>query len=248
MAVSLPASWQPHLGAEIDKSYFSTLLEFLAQERRQHTVYPREQDVFQALALTPYHQVRVVILGQDPYHGEGQADGLCFSVPPGVKPPPSLQNIFKELAADVGIPRPRHGCLEPWARQGVLLLNTVLTVRAHQPNSHKGKGWESFTDATLRALAKRHERVVFVLWGGHAQKKAPLVEREPHVTVQGAHPSPLSAYRGFWGSRPFSSINQALSRAGRGTVDWSLPPLGHEDSRRQSRAFSRVAATGSPQD
>src|SRR5690606_28020289 len=168
---SLPESWMPPVGDELEQPYFGKLTAFLKEERREHTVYPPEPEVFQALESTPYHQVRVLILGQDPYHGEGQAHGLAFSVCPGVKPPPSLVNIFKELRDDLGCTIPDNGYLMPWARQGVLLLNAVLTVRAHEPNSHKNKGWEKFTDRVIRAVSEQEEPVVFVLWGGYARKK-----------------------------------------------------------------------------
>jgi uracil-DNA glycosylase len=186
-------------------------------------VYPAEPEVFNALKLTPFDAVKVVILGQDPYHGAGQAHGLAFSVRPGVTPPPSLRNIFKELQTDVGCPRPAAGSLEPWARQGVLLLNAVLTVRAGQPNSHRGKGWERFTDAAVAAVGHKPDPVVFVLWGAPAQKKVPLIDTGRHVIVKSPHPSPLSAKTGFFGSRPFSAVNRALKAAGRGPIDWCLP-------------------------
>jgi uracil-DNA glycosylase len=165
----------------------------------------------------------VLILGQDPYHGPGQAHGLCFSVLPGVRPPPSLVNIHKELQSDLGCPPPRHGNLEHWARQGVLLLNAVLTVRAHQANSHQGKGWEQFTDEVIRVVNAKEERVVFILWGGYARRKKALVDRSRHVVIESPHPSPLSAHNGFFGSRPFSRANEALAEAGRAPVDWCLP-------------------------
>jgi uracil-DNA glycosylase len=220
----VPASWHRALASEIAEPWFSELDAWLAEERRRHTVFPPAEDVFRALEATPYEEVRVVILGQDPYHDDGQAHGLCFSVPPGTKPPPSLANIFKELAADVGVPAPAHGCLEAWARRGVLLLNTVLTVRAHEPASHKARGWERFTRAILRKLNEREEPLVFVLWGGHAQRQSKLVDASRHVVLLGAHPSPLSANKGFFGSRPFSSINEALRRVHRPPIDWELPP------------------------
>jgi uracil-DNA glycosylase len=178
--------------------------------------------VLTAFELTPFDEARVLILGQDPYHDEGQAHGLAFSVSPGVRPPPSLVNLFKELHADLGCPIPRSGSLIPWARQGVLLLNTVLTVRAHAPGSHKGRGWETFTDAVLRALAERSEPMVFVLWGGFAQKKARLLDTGRHTVLSSAHPSPLSARNGFFGSRPYSAVNRALEARGQQPIDWSL--------------------------
>jgi uracil-DNA glycosylase len=211
------------LGDQFRQPYFRDLMSFVDEERREHTVYPPEPDVFNAFRLTSYESVKVLILGQDPYHGEGQAHGLAFSVRPGVKPPPSLKNIFKELHTDVGCPVPKGGSLEPWARQGVLLLNAVLTVRAGQPNSHRGKGWEQFTDAAISAVSARPERVVFVLWGGPAQKKLSLIDTTRHAILKAPHPSPLSAKTGFFGSRPFSAVNAALRAAGQEPIDWCLP-------------------------
>jgi uracil-DNA glycosylase len=218
----LPAGWRRVLAPEIGEPWFAELATWVAEERRRHSVFPPEAEVFHALEATPYEDVRVVILGQDPYHDEGQAHGLCFSVRRGVKPPPSLANIYKELAADVGVPRPKHGCLEGWARQGVLLLNTVLTVRAHEPGSHKDRGWERFSSAVLRKVNERHTPIVFVLWGAHAQKKAELVDTSRHTVLKAAHPSPLSAKNGFFGSRPFSRINEALRDAGCPPIDWQV--------------------------
>jgi len=215
----------PPVGDELEQPYFGKLTAFLKEERREHTVYPPEPEVFQALESTPYHQVRVLILGQDPYHGEGQAHGLAFSVCPGVKPPPSLVNIFKELRDDLGCTIPDNGYLMPWARQGVLLLNAVLTVRAHEPNSHKNKGWEKFTDRVIRAVSEQEEPVVFVLWGGYARKKLKLIDTDRHTVVESAHPSPLSVRNGFFGSRPFSRINEALRASGREPIDWQIPDI-----------------------
>jgi uracil-DNA glycosylase len=217
----LPASWRAKLGAELAEPYFRDLSAFLATERAEHEVFPPEDEVFTALELTPFHKVRVVLLGQDPYHDAGQAHGLCFSVKQGVKPPPSLVNMFKELESDLGLPPPAHGCLEAWARQGVLLLNAVLTVRAHEPNSHKNKGWERFTDAVVRAVSARPDPVVFALWGGYAQKKGKIVDDARHTVLTAAHPSPLSARR-FLGSRPFSAINAVLAQQGKAPIDWQL--------------------------
>jgi len=222
---SLPSSWQPVVGAELDKPYSQGLREFLEKERREQIVYPPEDEVFNALKYTPYAAVRVLILGQDPYHDEGQAHGLAFSVRPGIKPPPSLMNIFRELKDDLGCSIPNHGSLIAWAEQGVLLLNTVLTVRAHQPNSHRGKGWEAFTDAVIRQVSNKTDPVVFALWGAIAQKKASLINGECHPLVRLAHPSPLSAWNGFLRGRPFSWINAALRAAGRPEIDWQLPDL-----------------------
>ena len=221
----LPRSWQAVVGEELDKPYFQKLQEFVARERAQHTVYPPEPDVFSALRLTSYADVNVFVLGQDPYHGEHQAHGLAFSVLPGVKPPPSLMNIFRELKSDLGCRLPNNGYLVPWAEQGVLLLNAVLTVRAHAPNSHKGKGWETFTDAILRKVNDKEDAVVFVLWGAYAQKKKSLIDTDRHTIVQSAHPSPLSAKHGFLGSKPFSAINRALAKAGKPEIDWQIPDV-----------------------
>jgi uracil-DNA glycosylase len=214
--------WNPILRGEFDKPYWTDLQTFVAAERRLHAVYPAHDEVFAALHLTPYADVKVMILGQDPYHGQGQAHGLCFSVREGVPQPPSLQNILKELEADVGCTPPSHGCLDGWARQGVLLLNATLTVRARQAGSHQGKGWETFTDEVIRAVSAKPEPVVFILWGAYARKKKPLIDTGRHVVIESAHPSPLSAHNGFLGSRPFSRTNQALVDAGREPVDWCL--------------------------
>jgi uracil-DNA glycosylase len=218
----IPPAWQAALAGERDKPYLARLEAFLAEERAQHTVFPPEQEIFSALRATPYDQVKALIVGQDPYHDDGQAHGLAFSVRRGVKIPPSLVNIYKELESDLGIPRARHGNLEPWAKQGVLLLNTSLTVRAHAAASHKGRGWEQLTDAIIRAVNARSQRVVFVLWGGHAQKKRPLIDAPQHVVIESAHPSPLSARNGFFGSWPFSAINRALEDVGVAPINWRL--------------------------
>lgn len=221
----LPESWQPILGEELEKPYFQQLTEFLIEERRNHTIFPPKGMVFSALALTPYEDVNVFILGQDPYHGDNQAHGLAFSVQPGITTPPSLVNMFKELKSDLGCRVPNNGYLVPWAEQGVLLLNAVLTVRAHQANSHKDKGWEHFTDAVIRAVNAKESPVVFVLWGGYAQKKLKLIDTSRHVVIKSAHPSPLSASNGFFGSKPFSKINDALREAGKPEIDWQLPNI-----------------------
>jgi uracil-DNA glycosylase len=218
--------WNPVLRGEFAKAYWKPLQEFVAAERAAHTVYPPPDDVFAALHLTPYASTRVVILGQDPYHGPRQAHGLCFSVRQGVQVPPSLANIFKELQVDLGIAPPGHGDLSAWARQGVLLLNTTLTVRAGQAASHQGKGWELFTDEVLRAVDAKPHPVVFVLWGSAARRKKSLLDLQRHVVLESAHPSPLSAHNGFFGSRPFSRTNAALEQAGLSPIDWALPPLG----------------------
>jgi len=216
--------WNPILRAELSKPYWPQLQEFVAVERAAHPVYPAPDEVFAALHLTPFEAVKVLILGQDPYHGPGQAHGLCFSVRPGVPAPPSLRNILTELHDDLGIDPPDHGCLDAWAAQGVLLLNATLTVRAREAASHQGKGWETFTDEVIRAVSAKEERVVFILWGGSARKKKVLVDTTRHVVIESAHPSPLSAHNGFFGSRPFSRANDALAAAGREPVDWHIPP------------------------
>jgi len=221
----METSWRPILAAETEKPYWKELQQFVREERKKYTVYPPDKEVFAALYLTPYDKVSVLILGQDPYHGPGQAHGLCFSVRGGVPPPPSLVNIFKELHADLGCKIPNHGNLEHWARQGVLLLNAVLTVRARQATSHKDKGWEIFTDAVIQAVNDKPDRVVFVLWGAYARAKKRLINTTRHFVVESAHPSPLSASSGFFGSRPFSKINAALREAGKPEIDWQIPDL-----------------------
>jgi len=219
---ALPESWKHALEAELHNPYIAKLETFLEAERAGHTVYPPPEAVFRALELTPLEKVKVLILGQDPYHGPGQAHGLSFSVPKGVRTPPSLLNMFKELQADVGIARAKHGFLEGWAQQGVLMMNAVLTVRQGEANSHKAKGWEKFTDAVIQVLNDRPSRVVFVLWGAYAQKKSALITGPQHVILESVHPSPLSADRGFFGSRPFSKINAALEAAGQSPIEWTL--------------------------
>lgn len=215
--------WNPVLRGEFAKPYWNHLQRFVAEERAAYTVFPPAPDVFAALHLTSYSETRVVILGQDPYHGPNQAHGLCFSVKPGVAVPPSLANIYKELRTDVEVPIPSHGNLEHWARQGVLLLNTTLTVRAGQAASHQGRGWEIFTDQVLRAINDKPQRVVFLLWGAAARKKKSLIDGARHVVLESAHPSPLSAHNGFFGSRPFSRANAALVAAELAPIDWLLP-------------------------
>ena len=224
MLPPLPRSWKPVLADQLRQPYFAKLREFVEREQEQYRVFPPASDIFNALKYTPYDEVRVVLLGQDPYHGEGQAHGLAFSVRPGVRRPPSLANVFKELHADVGCPKPKDGSLVPWAEQGVLLLNAVLTVRAHQANSHKNKGWEKFTDAVITAVGHKPDPVVFLLWGSPAQKKMKLIDTGRHVIIRSAHPSPLSARAGFFGSKPFSKANAALAVAGKPPVEWCLPP------------------------
>jgi uracil-DNA glycosylase len=221
----MQTTWRPILLEETRKSYFQDLLRFVAEQRQQATVFPPDAEVFAALHLTPIEQVKVLILGQDPYHDDGQAHGLCFSVRSGIAIPPSLLNIFKELRSDLGCKMPNNGYLTHWAEQGVLLLNTVLTVQAHQANSHQGKGWETFTDAVIAAVNAKTEPVVFVLWGANARKKLALIDTRRHTVIESPHPSPLSAHRGFFGSRPFSKINAALRKAGEAEIDWQIPDL-----------------------
>lgn len=226
MAAILKNDWEPLLKDEFDKPYYQQLRQFLKEEYSHHTIYPDMHDIFNALHYTSYADTKVVILGQDPYHGPGQAHGLSFSVKPGVPTPPSLQNMLKELHSDLGCRIPDSGCLIPWAKQGVLLLNTVLTVRAGQANSHKGHGWETFTDRVISLLNEREEPVVFILWGSHAQQKAQLINGRHHRIIRSVHPSPLSAHRGFFGSAPYSKANAWLKQAGRQPIDWQLPDLG----------------------
>ena len=230
-AITLHQSWKTPLLPEFEAEYMQRLRAFLMAERaKDKRIFPPAKLWFHALDTTPLDTVRVVILGQDPYHGPGQAHGLCFSVRPGVPPPPSLVNIYKELETDIGIPRPGHGHLEHWARQGVLLLNSVLTVEQHQAASHRGKGWEQFTDAIVRLVAERQEPVVFILWGSYAQKKAAFVQSAEqggrHLVLKSPHPSPLSAHNGFFGCRHFSKANAFLEAQGLEPVDWALPAEG----------------------
>ena len=221
--VHIGNSWDEVLKGEFDQEYYLKLREFLKSEYSTRIIYPDMYDIFNALKFTPYEKVRAVILGQDPYHEPGQAHGLCFSVQKGVQPPPSLMNIYKELQADLGITPPRHGCLESWARNGVLLLNTVLTVRAHAAHSHKGKGWEIFTNHVIEKLNQRQEPMVFILWGKPAKEKAALITNPRHAVLTGAHPSPLSAHYGFWGGKYFSRTNEFLTANGQEPIDWRIP-------------------------
>ncbi len=218
-----PASWRPAVGGEFAKPYFAKLQAFVEQERQTEEIFPPAADTFNALNATPPDAVRVVILGQDPYPTPGQGHGLCFSVRPGVRLPASLRNIYQELTNDLAIPPAKHGYLLSWAKQGVLLLNAVLTVRSGKPASHASKGWETFTDAALAAVNAGPSPVVFVLWGAYAQKKAGLIDATRHAVLKSAHPSPLSAHTGFFGSKPFSKINEALTGFGRPPIDWTLP-------------------------
>ena len=218
----MASDWDPLLHTEASKPYWNTLQTFVTHERETHVVYPAPADVLAALQLTPCDSVRVMILGQDPYHGAGQAHGLSFSVRRGMPIPPSLANIFKELATDLGVAAPSHGNLEQWAAQGVLLVNSTLTVRAAEPASHQGNGWETFTDEIIRTVNSKREHVVFVLWGNAARKKRALIDTSRHTIIESAHPSPLSAHRGFFGSKPFSRTNAALAKAGQRTINWEL--------------------------
>jgi uracil-DNA glycosylase len=219
-APRIEATWLEALGDTFEQPFMRELRTFLVQEKRNHAVYPPGNEIFAAFDQTPFPRVRAVILGQDPYHGPGQAHGLCFSVRRGVPVPPSLANIYRELRDDVGMPIPDHGDLTGWARQGVLLLNTVLTVRAHAANSHRGHGWETFTDRVVSALAERREGLVFFLWGAAAARKAQGIDRNRHLVLSAPHPSPLSAHAGFFGCRHFSKANAWLRARGEGEIDW----------------------------
>jgi len=220
--VNLGNSWDEVLADEFEKEYYKDLRTFLKEEYSKHTVYPDMHDIFNALKAAPYDQVKAVILGQDPYHEPGQAHGLCFSVQKGVPQPPSLVNIFKEMKADLGIAPPNHGCLTDWAEQGVLLLNAVLTVRAHEANSHKGKGWEIFTDRVIELLNEREKPIVFILCGANAKAKEKLITNPQHLIITGAHPSPLSAHNGFWGGKYFSRTNEFLVENGIEPINWKI--------------------------
>lgn len=224
--ICLEEGWKNLLINEFKSPYMQNLKQFLLVEKTaRKQIFPKGSEYFAALDLTPFEKVQVVILGQDPYHGPGQAHGLCFSVRPGVQPPPSLINIYKELKADLNIEPPDHGFLVPWAQQGVLLLNSVLTVECHKPASHQNRGWEKFTDQIIRRLNDEREGIAFLLWGSYAQKKGAFIDRKRHLVIESAHPSPLSAHRGFFGSRPFSKINAYLSAQGKQPIDWRLPKL-----------------------
>ena len=222
--IHLHDSWKGPLQPQFDAEYMAALKSFLSAEKAAgKSIYPKGSEWFAALDATPLDQVRVVILGQDPYHGEGQAHGLCFSVQHGVRPPPSLVNIYKEMKTDLGLDPPAHGHLKSWAEQGVLLLNSVLSVEANKAASHQGKGWEKFTDEIIRLVNDQPHPVVFILWGSYAQKKAAFVDCSKHLILKSVHPSPLSAHNGFFGSKPFSQANAFLKSKGRGEIDWRLP-------------------------
>ena len=220
--VHIGNDWDELLKGEFDKEYYQNLRKFLASEYRSRTIYPSMYDIFNALKYTPYHEVRAVILGQDPYHGPGQAHGLSFSVQKGVPVPPSLNNIYEQLEGDGGVHRPGHGCLTQWAQGGVLLLNTVLTVRAHAANSHRGMGWENFTDRVIDLLNERQEPMVFLLWGANARSKQKRITNPHHLVLTAPHPSPLSAYQGFFGCRHFSQCNTFLQQHGQEPIQWQL--------------------------
>jgi uracil-DNA glycosylase len=223
--IRLEPSWKARLGGYLERPQMRELADFLRVEKRAGKVlYPPGAEIFNAFEHTPFDKVRVVILGQDPYHGPGQAHGLCFSVRPGVPPPPSLVNVFKEIQRDLGIAPPDHGCLTPWADRGVLLLNSVLTVERGNAASHQGKGWEGFTDAAIDALNRERDGIVFMLWGSYAQRKGQLIDRRRHRVLTSVHPSPLSAHRGFLGCGHFSAANRYLEERGEAPIDWSLPP------------------------
>ena len=220
MDVRIEESWKRRLSSEFDKDYFVALTQFVRSEYASTTVYPPAKLIFNAFDLCPFNQVKVVILGQDPYHGPGQAHGLCFSVPDGVEFPPSLVNIFKEIERDLSVPYPTSGDLTRWAKQGVLLLNATLTVRAHQAGSHQNRGWETFTDAVIRILANERDHLAFLLWGSYAQKKGAFIDSSRHLILKSPHPSPLSAHRGFFGNNHFSQVNEFLLSAGERPIDW----------------------------
>jgi uracil-DNA glycosylase len=220
MNVNIESSWKAHLSEEFDKPYFKELVEFVKQEYTKRTIYPPGKLIFNAFDHCPFDEVKVVILGQDPYHGVGQANGLSFSVNPGVPMPPSLLNIFKELQADLDIPMPPDGNLERWAEQGVLMLNATLTVAAKSPGSHQNKGWEEFTDAAIKKLSEEREDIVFILWGAYAQKKGSVIDATKHYVIKSPHPSPFAAHRGFFGSKPFSTANDFLQKKGKNPINW----------------------------
>ena len=224
--VKLEASWKRQLADEFEQPYMLELRQFLGEQKSAgKQIFPPGEEIFNALNCTGFEDVKVVILGQDPYHGPGQAHGLCFSVKAGVKTPPSLVNIYKELHLDLGVQIAQHGCLDHWAEQGVLLLNSVLTVEASLAASHQGKGWERFTDKIIQLLNDQRQQLVFFLWGSYAHKKGALIDRDKHLVLSSVHPSPLSAHRGFYGNQPFSKANQYLSESGQSAIDWQLPAV-----------------------
>lgn len=223
--VNIGNDWDEILKGEFEKPYYLKLREFLKEEYKNNIIYPDMHDIFNALKYTSYKDTKVLILGQDPYHGENQAHGLAFSVKPGVKTPPSLLNMYKELNSEFECFIPNNGFLVPWTKQGILLLNTALTVRAHEANSHKGKGWETFTDHIIETLNLREEPVIFVLWGNNARSKKKLIDTNKHYIIESAHPSPLSASRGFFGSKPFSQVNDILIKLGKEPIDWQIPNI-----------------------
>ncbi|MES2985639.1 MAG: uracil-DNA glycosylase [Patescibacteria group bacterium] len=218
--ITIEPGWKKALAEEFEKSYFKDLSNFIRNEYISHTIFPSPRDVFRAFDLCPYTEVKVVILGQDPYHGPDQANGLSFAVHEGIKLPPSLQNIFKEIRSDIGVVPFEHGDLSRWAKQGVFLLNATLTVQAHTPGSHQNKGWEKFTDAVIKKLSEDREHLVFILWGNYAKRKGALIDKTKHCVIESAHPSPFSAYSGFFGSKPFSKANQYLTDHGLKQIDW----------------------------
>lgn len=220
MNVKIEESWKSLLSNEFDKTYFQNLIEFVKSEYQSHTVYPPGSKIFAAFDHCPLEDTRVVIIGQDPYHGPNQANGLCFSVQDGIRKPPSLQNIFKEIQSDLGHPIPDNGNLERWAKQGVLLLNATLTVRASQAGSHQNKGWEEFTDAVIKTISDQKEKLVFLLWGAYAQKKGAIIDRSKHLVLESAHPSPFAAHRGFFGNKHFSQANEYLTKLGLTPIEW----------------------------
>lgn len=225
MNVDIHQSWKPFLQPEFEKSYFKTLVEFVRTEYKTHKCFPKGSDIFNAFNYCAFNDLKVVIIGQDPYHGIGQANGLCFSVNDGIAHPPSLINIFKELEQDLGIPYPKSGNLMSWADQGILLLNATLTVRAHLAGSHQNKGWEQFTDAIIKTISTEKTNVIFLLWGGFAKKKKKLIDTSKHIVLESGHPSPLSANRGYWfGNKHFSETNSQLERVGETLIDWRLKP------------------------
>ncbi|WP_258097688.1 uracil-DNA glycosylase [Marinoscillum pacificum] len=220
MEVRIEPTWKILLDEEFEKEYFKNLVSFVKSEYQQHRIYPPGSQIFNAFQYCPLDQTKVVIIGQDPYHGPGQANGLCFSVAEGVRMPPSLVNIFKELKDDLGVDMPPHGSLECWSKQGVLLLNATLTVRASTPGSHQNKGWEEFTDAVIQKLSSEREGLVFILWGAYAQKKGSVIDTSKHYVIQSAHPSPFAAHKGFFGSKPFSKTNEYLRKNGKDVINW----------------------------